>query len=96
MQRAKHLKDERSADDRNRIMEERQAEHLRQESEAFLAKQMEEMQGLVEEQRKAGKLLLSHENGGPVKLSIGGAGASAAHDGTSAASVASATSKEGS
>lgn len=65
-------------------MEERQAEHLRQESEAFLAKQMEEMQGLVEEQRKAGKLLLSHENGGPVKLSIGGAGVSAAHDGTSA------------
>ena len=74
-------------------MGERQAEHLRLESEAFLAKQMEEMQGLVEEQRKAGKLLLSHGDGGPVKLSIGGAAAPAPEGGAESAAAGAAASK---
>lgn len=68
--RARFLKSERAADERSRAIEERQAEHLRQESESFLAKQMEEMQSLADEQRKAGLLL---EDGAPVKLSIASA-----------------------
>lgn len=66
--RARFLKSERAADERSRAIEERQAEHLRQESETFLAKQMEEMQSLADEQRKAGLLL---DDSAPVKLSIG-------------------------
>lgn len=40
---------------------------MRRESEDFLAKQMDEMQALAEEQRKAGMLL---DDGAPVKLNV--------------------------
>jgi len=43
------------------------AENLRKESDAFLARQMDEMQALAEEQRKAGLLL---DDGAPVKLNV--------------------------
>lgn len=42
-------------------------ENLRRESEAFLARQMDELQALAEEQRKAGMLL---DDGAPVKLNV--------------------------
>jgi RNA-binding protein 25 len=67
IKRAKALQSEQRADDASRALEARQAEHLRQESEAFLARQMDEMRSLAEEQRKAGLLL---DDGAPVKLSI--------------------------
>jgi hypothetical protein len=53
----------------------------------FLAKQMEEMQSLAEEQRKAGKLLLPAESGG-LKLNIGAGGATAS-DSTASGATAS-------
>ncbi|KAF8302565.1 hypothetical protein DL93DRAFT_2090566 [Clavulina sp. PMI_390] len=87
--RARFLKSERAADERSRAIEERQAEHLRQESEAFLSKQMEEMQSLAEEQRKAGLLM---DDGAPVKLSIGGA---ASTDPSKSSGAAGATKKPG-
>lgn len=59
-----------AADEKTLALEERQAEHLRLESEAFLVRQMAEMQSLAEEQRKAGLLL---DDGAPVKLSISAA-----------------------
>ncbi|KDQ08036.1 hypothetical protein BOTBODRAFT_38252 [Botryobasidium botryosum FD-172 SS1] len=65
--RQRHLATELAADASSRALEARQAEHLRAESEAFLARQMEEMRSLAEEQRKAGLLL---EDGAPVRLSI--------------------------
>ena len=65
--RARRLAKEEEADRESRIFEEREAENLRKESEAFLAKQMDEMQALAEEQRKAGLLL---DDGAPVKLSV--------------------------
>lgn len=49
------------------MYEEREADNLRRESEAFLARQMDEMQALQDEQRKAGMLL---EDGAPVKLNV--------------------------
>lgn len=58
---------EEAADRDSRIFEEREAENLRKESEAFLARQMDEMQALAEEQRKAGLLL---DDGAPVKLNV--------------------------
>lgn len=58
---------EEEADRDSRAFEEREAENLRKESEAFLARQMDEMQALAEEQRKAGLLL---DDGAPVKLSV--------------------------
>ena len=58
---------EASADNESRLYEEREAENLRRESEAFLARQMDEMQALQDEQRKAGMLL---EDGAPVKLNV--------------------------
>ncbi|KAF8326889.1 uncharacterized protein EI90DRAFT_3156469 [Cantharellus anzutake] len=67
-QRTRHLAIERAADERSREIEARQAEHLRVESEAFLARQNAEIQSLAEEQRKAGMLL----DDKPIKLSIGG------------------------
>jgi RNA-binding protein 25 len=70
-QRARHLATEHAADEKSRALEARQAEHLRIESETFLARQMAEMQSLAEEQRKAGLLL---DDGAPVKLSISAAG----------------------
>lgn len=66
-QRARRLATEEAADAESRIYEEREAENLRRESEAFLARQMDEMQALQEEQRKAGMLL---EDGAPVKLNV--------------------------
>ncbi|GJE92633.1 RNA-binding protein [Phanerochaete sordida] len=66
-QRVRRLAAEEAADAESRIYEEREAENLRRESEAFLARQMDEMQALQEEQRKAGMLL---EDGAPVKLSV--------------------------
>ncbi|KAI0053564.1 hypothetical protein FA95DRAFT_1552051 [Auriscalpium vulgare] len=66
-QRARRLAAEEAADSESRAFEEREAENLRLESEAFLAKQMDEMQALAEEQRKAGMLL---DDGAPVKLNV--------------------------
>ncbi|EJD51004.1 hypothetical protein AURDEDRAFT_121442 [Auricularia subglabra TFB-10046 SS5] len=66
-QRARVLLSEREADERSRDMEQRQAEELRKASEAFLAQQMEEMQALAEEQRKAGMLL---DDTAPIKLTV--------------------------
>lgn len=65
--RARRLATERAADAESRAYEEREAENLRRESDAFLARQMEDMQALQDEQRKAGMLL---EDGAPVKLSV--------------------------
>lgn len=65
--RARRLASERAADAESRAYEEREAENLRRESEAFLARQMEDMQALQDEQRKAGMLL---EDGAPVKLNV--------------------------
>jgi RNA-binding protein 25 len=49
------------------VYEEREAENLRRESEAFLARQMEDLHALADEQRKAGMLL---DDGAPVKLNV--------------------------
>ena len=65
--RARRLIAEQAADEESRLYEEREAENLRRESEAFLARQMDEMQALQEEQRKAGMLL---DDGAPVKLAV--------------------------
>lgn len=65
--RARRLTTEESADNESRIYEEREAENFRRESEAFLARQMEDMQALQDEQRKAGMLL---DDGAPVKLNV--------------------------
>ena len=66
-QRARRLTTENSADNESRLYEKREADNLRRESEAFLARQMDEMQALQDEQRKAGMLL---EDGAPVKLNV--------------------------
>ncbi|EKM49796.1 uncharacterized protein PHACADRAFT_265493 [Phanerochaete carnosa HHB-10118-sp] len=66
-QRVRRLTAEEAADAESRLYEERETENLRRESEAFLARQMDEMQALQEEQRKAGMLL---EDGAPVKLNV--------------------------
>lgn len=58
---------EEAADEKSRRYEEQEAENLRRESEDFLARQMDEMQALAEEQRKAGLLL---DDGAPVKLNV--------------------------
>lgn len=84
------MKAERAADEKSRALEERQAEHLRQESESFLAKQMEEMQSLADEQRKAGLLL---DDSAPVKLSIAPTAAPASGDATPQAKAAAAPKK---
>ncbi|KAI0754494.1 hypothetical protein C8Q80DRAFT_1094588 [Daedaleopsis nitida] len=65
--RARRLAAEQAADEESRMYEEREADNLRRESEAFLARQMDEMQALQDEQRKAGMLL---DDGAPVKLSV--------------------------
>lgn len=65
--RARRLTTEQAADEESRLYEERETENLRRESEAFLARQMDEMQALQEEQRKAGMLL---DDGAPVKLGV--------------------------
>lgn len=66
-QRVRRLTAEEAADEESRMYEEREADNLRRESEAFLARQMDEMQALAEEQRKAGMLL---DEGVPVKLNV--------------------------
>ncbi|OBZ71166.1 hypothetical protein A0H81_08483 [Grifola frondosa] len=65
--RSRRLAAEQAADEESRLYEEREADNLRRESEAFLARQMDEMQALQEEQRKAGMLL---DDGAPVKLNV--------------------------
>lgn len=65
--RARRLEAEEAADIKSRRFEEQEAENLRRESEDFLARQMDEMQALAEEQRKAGLLL---DDGGLVKLNV--------------------------
>ena len=67
IQRAKKLAVEEAADEESRLYEEKEVENLRRESEAFLARQMDELQALAEEQRKAGMLL---DDGAPVKLNV--------------------------
>ncbi|THH06144.1 hypothetical protein EW145_g4289 [Phellinidium pouzarii] len=65
--RARRLAAEEAADEESRVYEEKEADNLRRESEAFLARQMDEMQALADEQRKAGMLL---DDGAPVKLNV--------------------------
>ncbi|KAF8895252.1 hypothetical protein BD779DRAFT_1735992 [Infundibulicybe gibba] len=65
--RARRLEAEEAADAKSRRFEEQEAENLRRESEDFLARQMDEMQALAEEQRKAGLLL---DDGAPVRLNV--------------------------
>lgn len=65
--RVRRLEAEEAADEKSRRYEEQEAENLRRESEDFLARQMDEMQALAEEQRKAGLLL---DDGAPVKLNV--------------------------
>ena len=66
-QRSRRLVVEEAEDEKSRLYEEREVENLRRESEAFLARQMDEMQALADEQRKAGMLL---DDGAPVKLNM--------------------------
>ncbi|KAM6494263.1 hypothetical protein JOM56_010624 [Amanita muscaria] len=63
--RTRRLEGEEAADGKSRQYEDQEAENLRRESEDFLARQMDEMQALQDEQRKAGMLL---DDGAPVKL----------------------------
>lgn len=72
--RARRLATEQAADEESRLYEEREADNLRKESEEFLARQMDEMQALQDEQRKAGMLL---DDGAPVKLNVSLAAATA-------------------
>lgn len=65
--RQRRLAAEEAADEESRMYEEKEADNLRRESEAFLARQMDEMQALAEEQRKAGMLL---DDGAPVRLNV--------------------------
>lgn len=65
--RARRLEAEEINDEKSRKYEEQEAENLRKESEEFLARQMDEMQSLAEEQRKAGMLL---DDGAPVRLNV--------------------------
>ncbi|TFK70553.1 hypothetical protein BDN72DRAFT_766296 [Pluteus cervinus] len=65
--RARRLEAEEQADAKSRRYEEQEAENLRKESEDFLARQMDEMNALAEEQRKAGLLL---DDGAPVRLHV--------------------------
>lgn len=65
--RQRRLDAEEAADEKSRRFEEQEAENLRRESEDFLARQMDEMQALAEEQRKAGLLL---DDGAPVRLNV--------------------------
>jgi RNA-binding protein 25 len=73
--RSRRLATEEQSDRESRMLEEREAEHLRRESEAFLERQMEDMQALQDEQRKAGMLL---DDGAPVRLAVSLAAAASA------------------
>ncbi|KAF5315227.1 hypothetical protein D9619_007258 [Psilocybe cf. subviscida] len=72
--RQRRLEAEEAADENSRRFEEQEAENLRRESEDFLARQMDELQALAEEQRKAGLLL---DDGAPVRLNVSIAGPNA-------------------
>lgn len=65
--RTRRLEAEEASDEKSRKYEEQEAENLRKESEEFLARQMDEMNSLAEEQRKAGMLL---DDGAPVRLNV--------------------------
>ncbi|KAJ7065251.1 hypothetical protein C8F01DRAFT_1124907 [Mycena amicta] len=65
--RVRHLTTEQSADAASLAFEQEEAANLARESEDFLARQMGEMQALMDEQRRAGMLL---EDGAPVKLNV--------------------------
>ena len=52
--RARRLEAEEAADAKSRRFEEQEAENLRRESEDFLARQMDDIQALAEDQRKVG------------------------------------------
>lgn len=65
--RSRRLEAEEAADAKSREFEEQEADNLKRESEDFLARQMDELQALAEEQRKAGLLL---DDGAPVRLNI--------------------------
>ncbi|KAF8993497.1 hypothetical protein BDQ17DRAFT_1252830 [Cyathus striatus] len=65
--RVRRLQTEEEADEKSRRYEEQEAENLRRESEEFLARQMDEMNSLADEQRKAGLLL---DDGAPLKLNV--------------------------
>jgi RNA-binding protein 25 len=65
--RVRRLAAEEAADGESRVFEERETDNLRRESELFLARQMDEMQALADEQRKAGLLL---DDGAPVRLNV--------------------------
>lgn len=65
--RARRLEAEEAADAKSRRFEEQETENLRKESEVFLAKQMDELNALADEQRKAGLLL---DDGAPVRLNV--------------------------
>lgn len=67
--RAQVVAGENTQDEASRNLELREAEHLRLESERFLARQMDDMRSLAEEQRKAG-LLLVGEDAGPLRLNM--------------------------
>lgn len=67
--RAHALAAENQADAASRKLEAREAEHLRVESEQFLAKQMDDLRSLAEEQRKAG-LLLVGDDAAPLRLNM--------------------------
>ena len=86
-QRARRLLKEEAEDIKSRKYEEEEAEHLRRESEAFLARQMEDMQALADEQRKAGMLL---DDGAPVRLNMSLQAAAAAGQEPSAKAAAAA------
>ncbi|KAG8883364.1 hypothetical protein FRB97_006789, partial [Tulasnella sp. 331] len=67
--RSQIVASENAQDTASRNLELREAEHLRQESERFLARQMDDLRSLAEEQRKAG-LLLVGEDSGPLRLNM--------------------------
>jgi len=94
VRRAAALNSENVQDQASKALELREAEHLRLESEAFLARQMDDMRSLQEEQRKAG-LLLVGDDAGPLRLnmSLGNvdAGATGTPTNTTSAPAASST-----
>ncbi|KAJ7096713.1 hypothetical protein B0H15DRAFT_902941 [Mycena belliarum] len=65
--RMRNVAAERSADAASAAFEAEEAANLARESEAFLARQMGEMQALAEEQRRAGLLL---DDGAPLRLNV--------------------------
>lgn len=77
--RSRRLEAEEAADASARHFEEREADNLARESQDFLERQMDEMQALADEQRKAGLLL---DDGAPVRLNVSIAAATAKDTGS--------------